>query len=101
MPFVKVATLSQLPSNTVTEVTVGSDTYALCNVAGNVTALGGVCLHRGGPLGQGIIRGNHVVCPWHAWQWDCRTGASDVDASKCVPCFEVRVDGDDILLQVP
>ena len=101
MPLVKVASLSQLPADSVIEVTVGEYTYAICNAAGRVTALSGVCLHRGGPLGQGAIHGNHVVCPWHAWEWDCRTGANDFDPAKKVASFEVRIEGDDILLQLP
>ena len=101
MPLVKVASLSQLPPDSVTEVAVGPDTYALCNVSGRVTALSGVCLHRGGPLGQGAINGNRVMCPWHGWEWDCQTGANDFDPTKKVPTFEVRVEGDDVLLEVP
>ena len=101
MPIVKVAQLSQLPAESVTEVTVGADTYALCHFAGRVTAVSGVCLHRGGPLGQGTLHGNRVVCPWHGWEWDCQTGANDFDSSKKVPTFEVRVEGDDVLLQLP
>jgi nitrite reductase (NADH) small subunit len=101
MPVVKVAQLSQLPPDSVTEVTAGGAVYAICNVAGRVTALDGTCPHRGGPLGQGAIDGNHVVCPWHAWQWDCGTGANDFDPTKQVPIFEVRVDGDDVLIEIP
>ena len=101
MPLVKVAQFSQLPPDSVTEVAVGSDTYALCNVDGRVTALSGVCLHRGGPLGQGAIHNGRVMCPWHAWEWDCKTGANDYDPSKKLATFEVRVDGDDVLLAVP
>jgi nitrite reductase (NADH) small subunit len=101
MPQVKVAQLSQLPADSVTEVTVGADTYAICNVGGRVTAVSGVCLHRGGPLGQGAIHGNRVTCPWHGWEWDCQTGANDSDPTKKLPVFEVRVEGDDVLLQLP
>jgi nitrite reductase/ring-hydroxylating ferredoxin subunit len=101
MPLAKVARLSQLPAGSVMEVAVGEDVYAICNAGGRVTALGGVCPHRGGPLGQGAIHGNHVVCPWHAWEWDCQTGANDFDPAKRVPTFEVRIEGDDILLEVP
>jgi len=101
MPLVKVASLSQLPAGSVTEVAIGSDTYALCNVGGRVTALSGTCLHRGGPLGQGAIDGNNVVCPWHAWAWDCETGANDFDPAQKVATFAVEVRGDEILLDVP
>ena len=86
MPFVKVASLSQLPPDSLTEIVLGNDLYALCNVAGRITAIGGICPHRGGPLGQGAIHGNHVVCPWHAWEWDCQTGANDsTRIRKCLP----------------
>lgn len=101
MPLVKVASLSQLPADSVTEVIVGSEPYAICNVGGRVTALSGVCLHRGGPLGQGAIDRGRVVCPWHAWAWDCQTGANDFDESQKVPTFPVQVEGDDILLETP
>lgn len=101
MAFVKVAKLSQFPAGSLTEVVAGGEPYALCNVAGRVTAIGGTCLHRGGPLGQGALHGNHVVCPWHAWEWDCETGANDFDPTQKVPVLAVRVDGDDILIEVP
>ena len=101
MPFVKVASLSELPAGSVAEVTVGNEIFALCNVGGRVTAIGGTCLHRGGPLGQGALRGNHVVCPWHAWEWDCQTGANDSDPNQRVSTFAVKVEGDEILIEVP
>ena len=66
-----------------------------------VRALSGVCLHRGGPLGQGQIHAGHVVCPYHLWEFDCATGAYDYDPTKRVPTFEVKVEDGDILLQVP
>jgi len=101
MPLVKVANLSKLPADSVNEVTVGSATYALCNVGGRVTALAGECPHRGGPLGQGAIHDGRVVCPWHAWEWDCQTGANDFDASKKVATIPVEIQGDHVLLQLP
>jgi nitrite reductase/ring-hydroxylating ferredoxin subunit len=101
MPLVKVARLSALPPESVTEVLVDGQPYAICNVGGTVRALSGVCLHRGGPLGQGQIHGGRVVCPYHLWEFDCATGEYDFDPSMRVPVFEVKVDGDDILLQVP
>ncbi|HTT61293.1 MAG TPA: Rieske (2Fe-2S) protein [Bryobacteraceae bacterium] len=101
MPLVKVASLSQLPPDSVTEVSVGNNIYALCKVAGRVTALSGTCLHRGGPLGQGTLHGHYVVCPWHGWEWDIETGANDFDPSQKVPTYAVHVEGDDVLLEVP
>ena len=100
MPFIKVATLAQVPPESVLEVMVGDQPYAICHTGGSVRALSGVCIHRGGPLGQGQIHDGHVVCPYHLWEFDCATGAYDYDSSKRVPTFEVQVEGEDILLQV-
>ena len=101
MPFVKVATLGQLAADSVTEVMVDQEPYAICNVGGTVRALSGVCIHRGGPLGQGQLHEGRVVCPYHLWEFDCATGEYDYDPSQRVPTFEVKVEGDDVLLQVP
>lgn len=100
MPFVKVAKRSALPPDSVIEVMVDDCPYAVCNLAGEIRALSGICIHRGGPLGQGQIHEGHVVCPYHLWEFDCRTGEYDYDPTKRVPIFEVKVEGDDIFLQV-
>ena len=101
MPLVKVASLSDLPEDSVMEVSVGEDLYALCNVQGTIRALSGVCLHQGGPLGQGNIADGRLICPWHAWEFDCHTGANPDDPTERVATYEVKIEGNDILLQVP
>jgi len=100
MPFVKIATLAQLPPESVTEVLLGDRPYAICNVGGAVHALSGVCIHRGGPLGQGQIHEGRVVCPYHLWEFDCATGEFDFDPSRRVPTFPVKVENGDVYLQV-
>ena len=101
MPLIRVGKLSALPPDSVMEVLVDDRPYAVCNVAGEIRALDGVCLHRGGPLGQGQIHDGRVVCPYHLWEFDCRTGEYDYDPTRRVATFEVKLEGDDILLQVP
>jgi nitrite reductase (NADH) small subunit len=101
MPFVKVGKRSELPEDSVIEVSAGGEMYAICNVGGTLRALNGTCLHEGGPLGQGNVVDGRLVCPWHAWEWDCRTGENPDDPSQRVATYEVKVEGDDILLQVP
>lgn len=100
MAFIAVAKLSGLPVGTVAEVLVGSQPFAICNVDGEITALNGICSHRGGPLGQGQIHGELLMCPYHMWEFDCRTGACLTDPRRGVATYQVKVDGDDILLQV-
>ena len=101
MAFLDVGRASSLPPNSVMEVEVGDRLFAICNVGGTLYALDGICPHTGGPLGQGQIDEGRLVCPYHMWEFDCRTGEFDYDPSKRVATFEVRVEGDDILLEVP
>jgi nitrite reductase (NADH) small subunit len=101
MPFVKVAPAAGIEPDSVTEVLVGDTPYAICSVGGKITALSGVCPHRGGPLGQGAINGSNVVCPWHAWEWNCATGENDMDPATKVATCEVKIEGGDIFLNIP
>jgi nitrite reductase (NADH) small subunit len=101
MALVKVASLGDVKENSVNEVMVGNTPYAVCNVGGKITALLGICPHRGGPLGQGAIHGQYVVCPWHAWEWNCATGENDMDPTKKVATYEVKIEGGDIFLNLP
>jgi nitrite reductase (NADH) small subunit len=101
MPFEKIAALSELPANSVIEVMVRSEPYAICNVGGNISAMWGVCPHAGGPLGQGQIVDGRVVCPYHCWEFDCRTGENNFDPAMRVPTYPVTVEGEDILAELP
>jgi len=101
MALVKAATVSEVKENSVHEAMVGNTPYAICNAGGKITALLGICPHRGGPLGQGAIHGEYVVCPWHAWEWNCATGENDMDPTKKVATCEVKIEGSDILLNLP
>lgn len=100
MAFIPVAKLSTVPPDSVLEVLVGDQPYAICNTRGAITALNGVCIHRGGPLGQGQIHDGRVMCPYHFWEFDCRSGTCSFDPTLGVTTYEVKVEGDDILLQV-
>jgi nitrite reductase (NADH) small subunit len=101
VPFVKVGRLADLEPESVREAMVDGYPYAICHVGGEVHALSGVCPHRGGPLGQGQIHDGRVVCPYHLWEFDCRTGEYDYDPARRVETFEVHVEDGEILLKVP
>lgn len=101
MPFVKVADARELPPNSVLEIFVDAEPVALCNIDGRIHALSGTCPHRGGPLGQGAINGASVTCPWHAWDFDCRTGENDFDPTQRVAVYAVKMQDGEILVEVP
>jgi nitrite reductase/ring-hydroxylating ferredoxin subunit len=100
MPFVKVAHRSGLAPETVTEVFVGEQPYAICNTGDAITALSGICPHAGGPLGQGQVRDGLVICPFHLWEFDAVTGACAFNPARAVATFNVGLEGDDVLVEV-
>lgn len=98
MAFERVASLSELKPGTMTDVEREERMLVVCNVDGEIHAMDGRCPHRDGPLGQGAIHGRMVVCPWHAWEFDCVTGENDYDPRVKQAKFPVRIEGDDILV---
>ena len=101
MPYKKLARLDELPEGALLEVVDGPNRYALCNVAGDVRAIHGVCPHHGGPLGQGSLEGPIVTCPWHAWEFDSSTGACTFIPDLRIPTYPVRIQSGDILVDLP
>lgn len=101
MPLVKVGPLSDLPAGAMKEIERGEVTYAVCNIEGQLHCIEGTCPHAGGPLGQGTLNGNYVTCPWHGFEFDCRTGVNDFDEDMRVQTFPVVLQDGEILIDVP
>jgi len=64
---------------------------ALFNVDGAFHAMENTCLHAGGPLHEGTLRGHVVICPWHQWEFDVTDGSCDLNPTTSLDTFEVRV----------
>ena len=98
--FQKAIAAADLPPGQCTEVLVDGKPVALYNVEGRFYATSNVCLHRGGPLGQGFLSGSVVMCPWHAWTWDVVSGENTANADLKVPTYEVKVEEGDVMVKV-
>ena len=98
--FVKMATLDQLPRGPALEVEHEGRIYALFNVGGEIHAIDGVCPHQGGPLADGVLEGTCVSCPWHGWQFDVTNGKTPLGPKIKQAVYDVRIEGDDILVAV-
>jgi nitrite reductase (NADH) small subunit len=99
--WVRVAGLEDVPAGTGKEYAVRGRIVALYNVAGEFHALDGVCPHAGGPLGEGVLQGNIVTCPWHGWQFDVTNGQHCLNATLRHQGFPVRIEGNDVLVELP
>jgi nitrite reductase/ring-hydroxylating ferredoxin subunit len=78
----------------------GDRVVALFNVAGEFFALDGVCPHQGGPLGQGILEGETVTCPWHGWQFNVCSGQCRLSPSVAQPTIPLRIEEEAVFVQV-
>jgi len=101
MAFVRVANKDDLSPGGVKVVEVGEEEIALCNVEGQVYAVANICTHDNSPLGAGHLIGSEIECPRHGARFDVRTGeAKTLPAVVPLPSFEVKVQGDDIVVDV-
>jgi 3-phenylpropionate/trans-cinnamate dioxygenase ferredoxin component len=99
--FVKVASVSQVTPGTGIVASADGKEVAVFNVDGEFYVIDNVCKHRGGPLGEGELEGETVTCPWHAWQYNVKTGTCLTKDGIKMDTYEVRVEDDDIKVAIP
>jgi NAD(P)H-dependent nitrite reductase small subunit len=99
--FVKVARADEVASGETRLVEIEGRRIALFNLGGTFYAIDDTCPHRGGPLSQGFIQGDVVVCPWHGARFRLETGeVLSPPAQQGVACYPVRVHGQDIEIEI-
>lgn len=82
-------------------VEVGGKEIALFNCGGEYYALDNECTHVGGPLCEGEIEGDTVICPWHGAEFCLKTGdALAPPAEEGVRSYKVVIEGDKIRIEI-
>jgi nitrite reductase/ring-hydroxylating ferredoxin subunit/uncharacterized membrane protein len=95
--FVPVMRLGELLENTPTKVQVGEVSAVLVKTADRVFAMADKCAHEGGPLSEGEIVDNCIVCPWHCSVFRLEDGQVVSGPSVYAqPVFEVYIKDDEI-----
>ena len=99
--FVKLASQSDLPAeDEAKEFAYEDKVICVANVNGVISAIDNVCLHRGGPLGQGTIEGDKLVCPWHGWQWDPKTGQAAHNPAAKLTIHPLKIENGDVMIEL-
>ena len=102
MPFVAVAGTSDIPVGHGALLDVNGVTLALFNAGGGrFHATSPLCPHEDGPLAEGWLEGDAVVCPWHGFDFDLGTGRCRVDEDLSIAVYPVRVAGDRVEVDLP
>lgn len=93
--WVEVGTVEELKTKTLQEVMCGTTPIALSYKDGVFAAISGVCNHVGGPLGEGTLDGDYVVCPWHYWKFHRQSGQGEPGYEQDqVPAYATKIEND-------
>jgi nitrite reductase (NADH) small subunit len=99
--WVRLCGLAEAPkTGSVVEAEVDGIAVCLANVNGVLSALDNICPHRQGPLGQGWLEGDMVVCPWHSWSFHVTTGLAEYPVHERVDVFPLQVEGEDVFIDI-
>lgn len=95
-----VGSVSDFARRPVTEISIGRIKVAITHKDGEFGAISGVCNHAAGPLGQGQLDGDYLVCPWHHWKFHRVTGLGEPGYEEdAVPSHEVKIEGGRLLVR--
>jgi len=99
MIWIDVGALEDLPRQGARLVKTAAGCVALFRTAADrVFALDDRCPHKGGPLSEGIVHGDQVTCPLHAWVFSLETGMAQGADEGAVRTFAVKVEAGRVLL---
>lgn len=87
--------VADLATKPLQQVTAGSTKIALIYRDGEFSAISGVCNHVAGPLGNGRLAGDYVVCPWHNWKFHFKSGQGEPGYEEdAVPTYALKIEND-------
>lgn len=102
LDYVEIAPASELPNGERLFVEIEGRPIVIFNIAGQLFAIGDVCTHDDGPLGDGDLEGYNIVCPRHGAEFDVRTGqVMQMPAVVDIPAYPVKVVDGMIQVGIP
>jgi nitrite reductase/ring-hydroxylating ferredoxin subunit len=100
--FTAVLPVAELPEATPTRAALGPTGLVLVRRGDAVYALKETCPHAGGPLAEGHVKGDTIVCPWHGSALRLSDGAvRHGPATSRQVAYRARINGDQVEVQGP
>jgi nitrite reductase (NADH) small subunit len=101
--WIWITPVDSLPAREGRALSVAGHEIALFNLGHRIVAIENRCPHKGGPLADGIVSGDTVVCPLHAWRVNVACGTVDrpTDVTSCVMTYPVRIDDGIVVIGLP
>ena len=99
--YVKVATMAELPAYSMRKVHVKDGEILLINSNGRVYATSPYCTHEYGPLVDGDLQDDTLMCPLHGAIYNVETGeANTPPAESNLKVFSVKIENGEIFVEV-
>ncbi len=101
--WIRIASRDSIPLREGRAASIGDRDIALFNLGDRFLAVDNRCPHRGGPLADGIVAADAVVCPLHAWKICLESGSvrRPADAADCIRTYPTKVESDIVWVEVP
>ncbi|MGQ0538693.1 MAG: Rieske (2Fe-2S) protein, partial [Gemmatimonadaceae bacterium] len=89
--------IADFSERAITPVHIGRLKLAVTHKDGEFGVISGVCNHAGGPLGEGRLDGDYVVCPWHNWKYHRTNGVGEPGyEADAAPAYKTRVENGEL-----
>ncbi len=101
---VRLCDLAAVDDGAATRVDIDGHRLAVARIGEAVYAIGDRCSHANFSLADGFVSADDCMleCPKHGSRFSLVTGAPDSPpAVKAVPVYDVRVDGSDVIADLP
>jgi multimeric flavodoxin WrbA/nitrite reductase/ring-hydroxylating ferredoxin subunit len=96
----RVGPIAEMEKTPLQSLEIEGQRIALSFQHGSFGAISGVCLHHGGPLGNGTIQDDYVVCPWHSWMFHHLTGEARPGIPAAVPRYELKTEAGELWINL-
>jgi 3-phenylpropionate/trans-cinnamate dioxygenase ferredoxin subunit len=100
--YIDITPASDVPEGDRIFIEVEGKSIVIFNLAGRFFAIGDICTHDNGPVGDGEIEGDEIICPRHGGRFDIRTGkATSLPPVVDIPSYPVRIVDEMIQIGLP
>jgi nitrite reductase (NADH) small subunit len=83
------------------EIVFNRKQFCVARSGGEIAVMDNLCPHNEGPLGQGLVEDGCVVCPWHAWAFDVKTGNAQHNERARVQIYDCKVQDGALMIDLP
>jgi nitrite reductase/ring-hydroxylating ferredoxin subunit/multimeric flavodoxin WrbA len=99
--WIDIGSTAELSAAPVRPIAIGARELAVSFKEGRFGVVSNACNHVGGPLGEGRLDGDYIVCPWHNWKFHRCSGLGEPGFEQdAVPAYTVKVADGRVLIDI-